>query len=39
MADTANTHGQDNLPKDYPGRMVEFPPQVTHLVFAMFGVH
>jgi len=38
MSNIVEGSRQENLPADFPGRMVEVPPEVTHLVFGTFGV-
>lgn len=36
--EAASTPNEEMLPESYPGRIVKFPSEVSHLVFAMFGV-
>ncbi len=38
MSNVVEGSEQENLPADFPGRMVEVPHEVTHLVFGIFGV-
>jgi hypothetical protein len=33
MSNIAEVSRQENLPADYPGRMVEVPSEVTHFVY------
>ena len=35
---SGEANADEHLPEEYPGRVVAFPPDVSHLVYAIFGI-